>query len=215
MRIGYARISYKDQNLDRQNESLKKYGCKKIFTDIITGSHMNRPNLKALLEFVHDEDEVVVTELKRLSRNNDDLTEIMLEIRKKGATLIILDLPSTLGIQDKNIRTLITNLLIEVKKYEAESDRLEILERQRQGIALAKKRGAYKGRPVEYSADSKNPQKRFIYLEIVKRLGNKQPIQKIANELGTNRDLIYRIKKKLNNEQQKGEYIEGNKTNEW
>lgn len=212
MRVGYARVSTKDQRLDRQVESLRKNGCSKIFTEKITGKNMDRPKLKELLDYIHDEDEVVVTELKRLGRNNDDLTEIMLEIRRKGATLIILDLPSTVGIQDKNIRNLITNLLIEVKKYEAESDREEILERQRQGIELAKKRGAYKGRPVEYSATSKNPQKRFIYLEIVKRLGKKEPIKRIASELGTNRDLIYRIKKKLAEDEKKlgGDTTEGN-----
>src|SRR5699024_12132521 len=95
----------------------------------------------------------LVTELDRLSRNNQDLTKIMNTIQNKGATLDVLNLPSMTGIADQNLRQLMTNLIIELYKYQAESERKRIIERQQQGIALAKQQGKYHGRTRQYTQD--------------------------------------------------------------
>ena len=142
-KIGYARVSSKEQNLDRQLQALESVS--KVFSDKLSGATTERPQLKAMLDFIRDGDIVVVAELDRLGRNNKDLTEIMNVIQQKGATLEVLNLPSMNGISDDNLRRLINNLVIELYKYQAEYERKRIKERQAQGIALAKEKGKFKG----------------------------------------------------------------------
>lgn len=154
-RIGYCRVSSKGQNLDRQLELLSDIF--KIFSDKSTGSNrIERKGLNDLLDFIREGDVVVVTELDRLGRNSKELTEVISIIHGKGATIEALNLPSLSGIKDDNLRRLLSNLILEIYKYQAESERVKILERQRQGIDIAKKKGKYKGRRPLFSKD--NPQ---------------------------------------------------------
>ena len=90
-KIGYARVSSKEQNLDRQLEALQ--GVSKVFSDKASGATTERPQLQAMLDYIREGDIVIVTELDRLGRNNKDLTEIMNAIQQKGATLEVLNLP--------------------------------------------------------------------------------------------------------------------------
>ena len=143
-KIGYARVSSKEQHLDRQLAALKDVD--KLFADKLSGANTNRPELQKMLAYIREGDIVLVTELDRLGRNNQDLTKIMNTIQNKGATLDVLNLPSMTGIADPNLRQLMTNLIIELYKYQAESERKRIIERQQQGIALAKQQGKYHGR---------------------------------------------------------------------
>ena len=140
-KIGYARVSTTEQNLDRQLEKLNN--TDKIFYDKISGDTLNRPQLNAMLTYIREGDIVVVTELDRLGRNNKELTQIMNHITSKGATLEVLGLPSLQGIQDDNLRLLLNNFILEIYKYQAEAERQKILQRQAQGIALAKAKGKY------------------------------------------------------------------------
>ena len=153
-KIGYARVSSKEQNLDRQLEALQGVSVTRVFSDKASGQNADRPQLKAMLDYIRDGDIVVVTELDRLGRNNKDLTDIMNEIQQKGATLEALNLPSMSGIQDENLRRLINNLVVELYKYQAESERKRIKERQAQGIELAKKKGRYTGRKSKFQKES-------------------------------------------------------------
>lgn len=158
-RIGYVRVSSSDQNLDRQVENLK--GVFKVFSDKLSGKSTDRPGLKALLSFIREGDIVVVSELDRLGRNNKELTEVMSIIQSKGATIEILSLPSLSGIEDENLRRLLNNLIIELYKYQAEAERIKILERQREGIEIAKRKGKYKGRKLLFSRDNVQLQHAF------------------------------------------------------
>ena len=124
-RVGYIRVSSKEQNWDRQIENLS--GVSKVFSDKLSGGDGDRPGLSALLSFIREGDIVVVSQ-------------------SKGATIEILSLPSLSGIRDENLRQLLNNLIIEIYKYQAEEERKRILERQRQGIEIAKRKGKYKGR---------------------------------------------------------------------
>lgn len=154
-RIGYVRISDKDQNPERQIEILKNEKCFKIFQDKKSGKNSKRPALKEMLNFIREGDIVVVSELDRLGRNNKDLTNIMNNIKNKGATVEALNLPTLKGIEDENLRSLINNLIIEIYKYEAEQERKNILERQKAGIKIAKENGKYKGKQLKYNRDDK------------------------------------------------------------
>ena len=202
MRVGYARVSTIDQNLDRQLEQLHQADCKKIFQEKISGKNTNRPQLQAMLDFIREDDEVVVISMDRLGRNSRDISNIIEQIKQKGATINILDLPSFEGVKDRNLKNLLTNLVLEIQKYTAEQERKTILERQKQGIKLAKERGVYKGGVVQYSKDSKDPQKRLIYntvVELLKRKENGEPIaiKQIADKVGITRNTVYRIKNEL------------------
>lgn len=163
-KIGYARISSADQNLSRQLEQLK--GCEKIFQEAASGASKERPQLQALLQYIREGDIVVVSELERLGRNNQELTEIINQVQIQGATLEILNLPSMRGIEDDNLRKLLNNLILELYKYQAQAERERIKERQSQGIALAKTKGKYQGRKALFKADDSRLQHAFsLYLQ--------------------------------------------------
>lgn len=158
-KIGYARVSSKEQNLDRQLEALQSVS--KVFSDKASGQSTERPQLQAMLDYLREGNIVIVTELDRLGRNNKDLTEIMNAIQQKGATLEVLNLPSMNGIEDENLRRLINNLVVELYKYQAESERKRIKERQAQGIELAKKKGRFTGRKSTFQKDDPLLQRAF------------------------------------------------------
>lgn len=158
-KIGYARVSSKEQNLERQIQALE--GVSKVFSDKISGQSTERPQLKAMLDYLREGDIVIVTELDRLGRNSKDLTSLMNQIQQKGATLEVLNLPSMNGIEDENLRRLINNLVIELYKYQAESERKRIRERQAQGIAIAKQKGLFKGRKPNYQINDPLLQRAF------------------------------------------------------
>lgn len=162
-KIGYARVSSVDQNLARQFEQLSD--CEKIFSDKSSGKDTNREGLQQLLAYIRDGDVVVVTELKRLGRNNNELTEMLNTIQHKGATVEVLNLPTLTGIEDENLRRLLNNLIMELFKYQAEEERKYILETQRQGIEIAKRQGKYKGGKRKFKQDDPRLQHTFeLYL---------------------------------------------------
>lgn len=185
-KIGYARVSSKTQNINRQVEKLKEHEVTKIFQDKSSGAITKRPALADLINYIRDDDIVVVTELDRLGRNNRDLTDIMTTIQSKGATLEILNLPTLQGIEDKNLRQLINNLMIELYKYQAEQERKNIRERQRAGISLAKKQGKYKGRKPLFDKNSEQLQHAF---DLYKK---GHSINQTAKMTGINRETLRR-----------------------
>ena len=130
VRIGYARVSSTDQNLDRQLEQMQD--CEKVFQEAVSGASKERSQLQALLQYIREGDIVAVTELERLGRNNQELTEIITAIQARGATLEVLNLPTLRGIEDENLRRLLNNLILELYKYQAQAERERIKERQSQ-----------------------------------------------------------------------------------
>lgn len=196
-RIGYVRVSSQDQNLARQIEKLKNSGIDRIFEEKKSGASLeNRPELKKLLNIIRFDDVVVVTELDRLSRKADDLTWIIDEIQKKEATLEVLNLPVT-KTDDKNLNRLLNTLIIEIYKYMAESERIKIKERQRQGIAIAKKQGRYKGRKPKYDMGSPQLQQAF------KLIGEGFSIRKASEATGMNYETLRRYWRAYQEEKRK------------
>lgn len=142
-KIGYARVSSKEQNLDRQLQALQ--GVSKVFSDKLSGQSVERPQLQAMLNYIREGDIVIVTELDRLGRNNKELTELMNQIQIKGATLEVLNLPSMNGIEDENLRRLINSLVIELYKYQAESERKKLRNVRHKESKLLRKKENSKG----------------------------------------------------------------------
>ena len=164
-RIGYARVSSMGQNLARQEELLKHAGADKIFMEKQSGAKIeNRPELLKLLEYIREKDTIIITELDRLGRTEKDLTYIINTINRKGANLEILSLPST-QIEDPALNKLVNNLILEIYKYIAQQEREKIRERQKQGIALAKKQGKYKGRKPKFDKNSPQIKQAFKLLD--------------------------------------------------
>lgn len=194
-KIGYVRVSTKDQKFDRQHEKLKAENVELIFEDKLSGKDTNRPKFQELLKYIRKGDIVVVTELDRLGRSNKELTETMDLLRNKDVTVEILNLPSFKDIKDENLRQLLNNLILELYKYQAESERRSIRERQRQGIEIAKKKGVYKGKPVIYTKDTNDPQKKLAYQKVVELLDKGVSKTKISKETGISRPTIYKIEK--------------------
>lgn len=199
MLVGYARVSSDDQNLERQLEEFRKIGVEKVFAEKKSGRNtVERPEFNKMLSFVREGDTLVFESLERLGRNSDEILETVSFIDKNGMGLMVLNLPILdTKFGDQNLEKLVRSLVINIFSWTAQNEREEIKRKQKQGIAIAKKKGVYKGKPYEYSSTAKNPQKRFIYNEIVRMLGEGVPIKRIAEKTGTNRNLVYRIKKRI------------------
>ena len=206
MIIGYARVSSIDQNLERQLDNLKTFGVEKIFTEKQSGKSVeNRPVFQEVLNFVRMGDRFVVESIDRLGRNYDEVINTVNYLKDKEVQLMITSLPmmnEVIGnpLLDKFMKDLIIQILAMV----SEQERNESKRRQAQGIQVAKEKGVYKGRPLLYSANAKDPQKRVIYHRVVEMLEEGQAISKIAKEVNITRQTIYRIKHDNNLDQQMG-----------
>ena len=139
MRVGYVRCSTEEQNPQRQKHILKDAGCEKIFMGMLSGKDRNRPQLKTMLEFIREGDVVYVESISRLARSTKDLLEIVDEIKNKGAFFVS---------QKENIDTDTPQgkFMLTVFAAMADLERSQILQRQAEGIAIAKANGVYRGR---------------------------------------------------------------------
>ena len=139
MKIFYARTSTQEQNEGRQIVKAKEMGAEKIYLDKLSGKDMNRAQLVDMLAFIRSGDVVMVESFSRLARNTKDLLEIVEKIKSKGAELI--------SEKEKvNTSEPSGKFMLTVFGAMAELERETILQRQREGIALAKEEGKYKGR---------------------------------------------------------------------
>lgn len=150
--FGYARVSSRDQNLDRQLESLKKWVDERdIVQEKASGKDLSRPELQSLLNrSLRPGDSLYVCSLDRLGRNKEDIKQVLGELKSKKVRVHILDLPTTMATVEDDVTEatldMVNNLLIEVLGYVAEMERKNIRKRQEEGIATARKKGVKFGR---------------------------------------------------------------------
>lgn len=168
MKVGYARVSTVEQNEDRQVKTLKDLGAEKIFLDKLSGKNTNRPKLKEMLEFVREGDMLIVSEYSRLARSTKDLLEIIEKLENKGVHIV----------SDKehfDTSTPQGRLMITFFAGMAQFEREIMLQRQAEGIAIAKAKGKYQGRnkvkqPPEWAEWYKAYKQREITgTELIKR----------------------------------------------
>lgn len=180
MKVGYARVSSLQQNLDRQIKTLKDYGVEKIYTDKKSGKDTDREQFKAMMDFVREGDEIVVNDLTRLNRRTIDLYKTVEELDKRGvAVVFIKEGITTKGIYNKLVLAIFAGL--------AEFERENIKERQAEGIALAKQAGKYKGRPC------KKYDKDVLDGLLADLEADKLTLVDVAKRLGVSRSTVYRI----------------------
>ena len=146
MRVGYVRVSSVDQNTVRQLDGIT---LDRVFTDEASGKDTSRPQLDQLVAFVRDGDTVLVHSMDRLARNLDDLRKLVRTMTGKGVRVEFVKENLVFTGEDSPMAT----LLLSVMGAFAEFERTLILERQREGIAAAKKRGVYTGRKPALSAE--------------------------------------------------------------
>lgn len=137
--IGYIRVSTAEQNAERQIALMKELGAEKIFLDKLSGKDTKRPELNAMLSFARTGDTVVVESISRFARNTKDLLSLIDKLTENGVEFVS---------KKENIDTTTPTgkFMLTVFAAVAELEREYILQRQREGIALAKEKGIYKGR---------------------------------------------------------------------
>lgn len=144
MNIGYIRISTTDQNTARQEVLMKELGVEQVYIDRMSGKNTDRPELKRMLGFVREGDVVIVESISRFARNTKDLLELVEQLSSKQVEFIskkeAIDTTTPTG-----------KFMLTVFGAVAELEREYILQRQKEGIAIAKEKGVYKGRkPIEH-----------------------------------------------------------------
>ena len=175
-RIGYVRVSTVDQNAARQLEGID---VERTFTDKASGKDVKRPQLEAMLAFVREGDTVICHSMDRMARNLDDLRRIVLGLTQRGVHVQFIKESLTFTGEDSPM----ANLLLSVMGAFAQFERELIKERQREGIAIAKKAGAYKGRKRSLTLAKADELRRRV------ALGEKRTA--IARELGISRFTTY------------------------
>ena len=146
MKVGYIRVSTQEQNTIRQEVLMQELGAEQVFIDRMSGKNVDRPELKRLLTFVRAGDCVIVESISRFARNTRDLLELIDQLQKKEVQFVskkeAIDTTTPTG-----------KFMLTVFGAVAELEREYILQRQREGIAIAKANGVYKGRkPIQRAA---------------------------------------------------------------
>ncbi|MFS0604922.1 recombinase family protein [Peribacillus frigoritolerans] len=198
-KIGYARISSKTQNVDRQIKELNEYGCDKIFIDIASGRDFKRTEYQKMKNILRFDDELVIHDLSRFGRNKEEILQEWKEIMELEADITVLNMPILNTAQykeSKAIGQLVSDIFLTVLSWTVEEERKRIKEAQKEGIAIAKEKGKFKGRPTKYHANAKDPKDRLIYNEIIRLLNENESVKNISEKTGVTRMTIYNIKKK-------------------
>lgn len=150
---GYARVSTKEQNEDRQMIAMEQFGvqAENIYLDKLSGKDFNRPAYRKLLRKLHEGDVFVIKSIDRLGRNYEDILDQWRIITKeKKAAIVVLDMPLLDTRQNRNLTgTLIADIVLQLLSYVAQTERELIHQRQAEGIAAAHQRGVRFGPPAK------------------------------------------------------------------
>ncbi len=176
--VGYIRVSSVDQSTARQLEGVD---VDRTFTDKASGKDTNRPALKEAMGWVRGGDVLVVHSMDRLARNVEDMLRIVRELTTRGVSVRFVKENMVFDPSSKDPRN---TFFFTVLSAFSEFERSMIRERQLEGIALAKKRGVYKGKAPSLTTAQKETARTMK--------GNQVPITKIGEHLGVSRYTIYR-----------------------
>lgn len=181
MILGYVRVSTVEQNESRQMVTMEKYNVEKIFQEKVSAKDTNRPQLQELLDYAREGDTIIIHDFSRLARSTKDLLEIVELLESKGITLIS-------SKENIDTSTPTGKLMLTMIGAINEFERTNMLERQREGIAIAKAEGKYKGRKEvkidnfeEYYNKYKN--REINKTQLAKELGVSRPtLDKLIRE---------------------------------
>ncbi len=178
MQIAYIRVSSIDQNEQRQIEAMQRYNIEKWFIEKVSGKDKNRPKLKEMLDFAREGDTIHIHDFSRLARSTKDLLDIVELLNSKGITLIS-------NKENIDSSTPTGKLMLTMIGAINEFERTNLLERQKEGIAIAKREGKYKGRKAVSIPDFDKHYQRYISREISK--------SELAKELNISRPTLDKL----------------------
>ena len=182
-RIGYVRVSTEDQNPERQLEGVL---LDRVFIERASGKDTKRPKLQEMLEYAREGDAVVVHSMDRLARNVDDLRRLVEALTSRGISVEFRKENLSFTGNDGSMAHLMLTILGAVAQFERDL----IRERQREGIALAKARGVYRGRNKALTADRA--------AELVRRAGAGECKAALAREFTISRETLYQYLRHAN-----------------
>ena len=184
MEVGYCRVSTQEQNEARQIKAFEERGIKKVFIDKQSGKETNRPQLQAMINFLREGDIVVVESYSRLSRSTVDLLRLVDQFKAKGVKFISLK-------EQIDTTTPAGEFMMKVFASLADFERQQLLQRQFEGIKLAKEQGKYKGKPKMKIDEA------AFRAECAKWLEGKQTATVTMKQLGLKANTFYRRCKEL------------------
>lgn len=183
MRIAYIRVSTIEQNEQRQIEAMEKYSIEKWFTEKISAKDLNRPKLMEMLDFVREGDTVHIHDFSRLARSTRDLLDIVERLNSKGVRLVS-------NKENIDTSTPTGKLMLTMIGAINEFERVNLLERQREGIAIAKREGKYKGGKRKSIDNFAEHYARYMSRQITKAA--------LARELGISRPTLDKMIREYN-----------------
>ncbi len=178
MQIAYIRVSTIEQNEQRQIEAMEKYKIEKWFIEKVSAKDTNRPKLQEMLDFAREGDTIHIHDFSRLARSTKDLLDIVEKLNQKGITLIS-------NKENIDTSTPTGKLMLTMIGAINEFERTNLLERQREGIAIAKRNGKYKGRKPVSIPDFEKHYQRYMKREISK--------SQLAKELNISRPTLDKL----------------------
>lgn len=168
--VAYVRVSSVEQNEQRQIEALKKFNIDRWFVEKVSGKDMNRPELEKMLSYVREDDTVYIHDFSRLARSTKDLLYIVEKLKNLGVHLV--SCKENIDTSTASGRLMLT-MIAAINEFE----RVNLLERQREGIAIAKANGVYKGRkPVVIRDFSK-----YYDMYLKREIKSKTELAKVLN----------------------------------
>lgn len=185
-KVAYVRVSTAEQNEARQREALAVRGIDKWFIEKASGKNTDRPEFQKMLDWVREGDTIYIHDLSRIARSTKDLLDLLDVLREKGVALV----------SDKesiDTSTATGKLLVTMVAAINEFERANLLERQREGIAIAKREGKYKGRKAVTVPDLPRHYDRWQRREVSKAA--------LARELGISRPTLDRLFSNYNNKE--------------
>ena len=185
MNIGYVRVSTVDQNEARQVEALKKYGIEKWYSEKVSGKDLNRPKLQEMLDFVREGDTIFIHDFSRISRSVKDLLSLIDLLEAKKVHLVSVK-------ENLDTSTPAGRLMLTMIGAINEFERANLLERQAEGIAIAKAKGKYKGRKaIEINEAFTEGYNKYLARKLSKSA--------LAKELGVSRPTLDKLINEYNN----------------
>lgn len=182
MIYGYARVSTVGQNLDAQIKALQDAGAEQIIQEKKSGKDLDREGLQYLLDKLEAGDTLLVTKMDRIARNVRRGMELIEELDEKGITLKVLNMPELSG---GSTSKLVRNILLSVADWEREM----MLERQREGIAIAKANGKYSNKPRKYHDKHKGMESALH--DLANRKQNGLTVKEICEKYSVTRSSLY------------------------
>lgn len=178
MQIAYIRVSTIDQNEQRQVEAMQRYNIEKWFIEKVSAKDTNRPKLQELLDYAREGDVVHIHDFSRLARSTKDLLDIVELLNRKGVALVS-------NKENIDTGTPTGKLMLTMIGAINEFERTNLLERQKEGISIAKRDGKYKGRKAVVIPDFAVHYQRYLSREVSKA--------QLARELGISRPTVDRL----------------------